>query len=237
MSPMFITAIAGFALTVLALGQVTPSAIEMINAKKFEIGVNREEALMQQIVRFKTITGAYPANIAALVSAGYWRAADNDNGFGSSYSFSIDQTKGVVTVTSAISDATKRAQYINNFRHKLKPTDVGGNNVAKTFIFPNSGSLASPVPVPGSIPVASVAPAAATNTWWYDTSGTVAVLKVSDGSSWRNANSTQSTAPTTDNIVTTLPASGVSGDIKYLYNSTNQTLTSYVRYNSQWVVF
>ena len=247
MSPMFITAIIGFALSVMALGAVAPSLTEMIYAKKVEISISREEALMQQIIRFRAITGAYPTTMADLITAGYWRTADNDNGLGGTYAFVVDGTKGLIAINTTIADATKRAQYINNYRHIFKPVDVGSNLVTTTFIMPSSGNMGAPLPLASVIQASATAPSATLNTWWYDTSGTSAVLKVSDGLAWKEASAGATGGaggggggPTAANIVTSavgLPATGTDGDIKYLYDTNAGTMTSYVWYGTQWIAY
>ena len=239
MSPMFITVVIGFALSVMALGAVAPSMTEMIYAKKVEVSISREEALMQQIIRYRAITGSYPTTMLQLTDNGYWRVADNDNGFGNGYTFAVDSTKGLIAINTTISDATKRAQYINNFRHVFKPVDGGSGAVSTTFVMPSAGSMGAPIPISGTIPVAATAPAAASNTWWYDTSGSTAVLKVSDGFAWKAASS-QSAGPTADNIVTStagLPSTGTAGDVRYLYNAATGSMNSYVWYGSSWVQY
>ena len=235
MPSLFVTALIGLIFTVMAIGAVAPSLMQVFDAKKVEVSINKSESLIQQILRYRAVIGSYPADIATLTSAGYWSATDNSNGFGSVYSFSIDSNKGQITITTTITDSSKKAQYLGNYQHVFKPVDIGSNQVATTFILPSSGSMSPPVPVSGGVPVSATAPSAAANAWWYDTSGTAAVLKVSDGVTWRNANSTQSSAPTVDNIVTALPATGAEGDVKYLYASVTQSMTSYARVGGQWI--
>ena len=221
------------------LAQVAPSISQAIYAKKIEVGIGREEALMQQIVRFRALEGSYPNSITDLIDKGYWRSADNDNGFGGSYSFAVDSNKGQISISTTIADDDQRRQYLNNYRHIFRPVDGGSGVVSTTFVMPTTGSMGAPLAVSGNIPVSSTAPAAATNTWWYDTSGSTAVLKVSDGASWKTANAGGS-GPTTDNIVTSttgLPATGTAGELRYVYNSTSGSMNSYVWYNGNWVAY
>lgn len=242
MSPVLITAILGIVLSVLTLGQVAPSISQMIVGKRVEIGLNREKALMQQIVRYQAVEGTWPATVADLVTKGYWKTSDNNNGFGSGYTFTVDSAKGLITISTTIADATKRAQYLNNYRHVFRPIDVGGGVVNTTFITPRAGAAGAPVPTTGSIPISATAPNAATNTYWYDTSGSSAVLKVSDGVSWMVATTSSSgggiTAPSDSNIIANiaaLPATGATGDIRYVYSAAGNSLNAYVYYNGQWV--
>lgn len=242
MSPLFITTIIGILLAILTLGQVAPSAIQAITAKKVEVGISREDALMQQIIRYNALQGSYPADMTALISGGYWQAADNDNGFGGSYSFTIDGTKGTITISTTIADSTKRAQYLNNYRHTFRPVDAGSGVVTTTFVMPSTNALGAPVGVAGNIPVGSVAPSASTNTWWYDTSGGSAVLMISDGATWKEASlvSASSGGISSSNIVSSvsnLPSSASEGDVYYIYDqATNSLSGSYVYYNGGWVL-
>lgn len=239
MSPLFVSSVIGLALLTVGLSQVSPSVIEAIHARKVEANVSREEALMQQIIRYRAIEGAFPAAMTDLITKGYWKAADNTNGFGGTYSFAIDANKGLISITTAIADATKRALYIGNYRHVFKPVDAGGGNVTTTFIMPSTGALAAPFPPTGAIPVSAVAPSAVTNTYWYDTSGSTAKLMVSDGASWSALDNGVS-APNSSNIVTgvtSLPATGEDGDIRYVYSAVGGgVLNTYVYYNGQWVL-
>lgn len=242
MSPLFVSAVIGLALTALTIGQVAPSISEIFHSANAEIGVSRENALIQQIVRYRDLEGNYPATVADLVTKGYWRTADNDNGYGGNYSFTLDGTKGLITISTTIADASRRAQYISNFRHTFQPVDSGGGIVDTTFVMPTGDVLTTGLPTSNSVAVTASAPSAATNTYWYDVSGSAAVLKVSDGSNW-TATSTGASgggiaAPSAANTVASaaaLPATGDVGDIRYAYDSATATLVSYVWYNSQWV--
>jgi hypothetical protein len=240
MSPLFITTIIGIILAVLTLGQVAPSVIQAITAKKVEVGITREDSLMQQIIRYNALQGSYPADMAALISGGYWQTANNDNGFGGNYSFTINGTQGTITISTTIADDTKRAQYLNNYRHVFRPVDAGGGVVTTTFVMPSTNALGAPIGVAGNIPVGATAPSAATNTWWYDTSGGSAVLMISDGATWKDA-SLSTSGISSSNIVSSvsnLPSSASEGDIKYVYDAATNSLTgSYVYYNGGWVLF
>lgn len=244
MSPIFITSIIGIVLSVMVLGQVAPSMIQSITAKKVEVSISREEALMQQIIRYRALEGVYPADVATLVAHDYWQAEDNSNGFGGTYSFSVDSAKGTLTISTSIADATQRTQYLNNFRHIFTPTS-SGNTVTTTFVMPSTGSIGAPIPVVGSIPTSAVAPDAATNTWWFDTSGESAVLKISDGTTWSETSLGGTgggvAVPVASNIVSGidgLSGSASEGDIRYVYDPDTNSLTgSYVYYNGGWVLF
>lgn len=190
MNPLFITSLIGVALAVLSLGQVSPSVSSQIAAKSVENGVTRENALIQQIIRYRGIEGAYPSTVTDLINKGYWNALNNDNGFGGTFSFTVDAPKGVVTLNSTVSDATRRSQYVSSYKHAFKHADIGGGVVSADIILPSTGSIGAPVANSGSIPVSTTAPDAATNTYWYNTSSGTAVLNVSNGAAWSPAGST-----------------------------------------------
>ena len=241
MSPMLISTVVGLAITVMALGQVAPSVRATLFAKATETGVGREEALVQQILQYRTVEGLYPASVADLVAKNYWRATDNTNGFGGSYTFTIDAAKGLIAVSTTIADPGNRAQYLVSPRHVFKPVEQSGNVILTTFVMPNSNALGSPST--GSIPVSSTAPSAASNTYWYDTSGSTAVMKVSNGSGWLSTTTASSGGGTGAGgiaaaaIVTSandLPITATAGDVRYIYNAANATLDTLTYYNGAW---
>lgn len=238
MSPMLISAILGVAITVLTLGQVAPSISAGIFAKATESGIGREEALVQQILQYRTVEGAYPASVANLISKNYWRTADNTNGFGGTYSFTIDEPKGLISISTTIANAASRTQYVNNYRHVFKPVDQGAGVIMTTFVMPNTSAIGAPLPSTGSIPASASAPSAASNTFWYDTSGPSAVMKVSNGSTWL-ATTTASVAGgiNSKNIsanANELPVTASEGDVRYVYNAASSTLDTLNYYNGAW---
>jgi hypothetical protein len=242
MNPFLITTLIGIVLAVMSLGSVTPSVSNTILAKSVEVGVGREAALVQQIIRFKAVTGSYPNTVADLVSANYWSAADNDNGFGGVYAFSVDPVKNLITVSTTIADAARRAQYLGSFKHAFKPLDLGSGLITTTHVIPSTSGFGAPTPTSGAIPVTATAPDAATNTYWYDTSsGTSAVLMVSNGSTWSLASmgSGGIAAPNASNIVnsvTSLPGTATVGEVRYVYDAASNQLVTYVYYNGGWVI-
>ena len=243
MSPMFISAILGVAISALALGQIAPSISSAIFSKNVDIGMGREVVLAQQILRYKAVEGAYPADVDALIAKSYWSALDNNNGFGGTYTFAVDSSKNQIAISTTIADATNRAAYINHYRHVFKPVDLGSGVVLTTFVMPSAGSIGAMVAATGSIPVSATMPSAASNTYWYDTSGTTPVLKVSDGSTWvATASATTSTgagvaAPSSSNILSSfaaLPVSATTGDVRYVYNAATSSLDTLFYYNGVW---
>lgn len=245
MSPIFISTILGVAITVLTLGQVAPSITSAISSKNIEVGMDRETVLTQQILRYRAVEGSYPATVTDLVGKNYWTAANNTNGFGGSYTFTVDGSKNQIAIRTTIADAANRLKYINNYRHVFKPVDLGAGVVLTTFIIPGPGSIGSVVSATGSIPVSTTAPSAASNRYWYDTSGTTPALKVSDGTTWiATASATSAPAgaagiapPSASNTVAnsaSLPVTATTGDVRYVYNAATSSLDTMFYYNGIW---
>lgn len=247
MSPIYFVSILGVLIAVAGAGAITPSVSNSVKARSVETTIAREHALVQQIIRFRAANGSYPADMNALVSAGFWKAADTPNGFGGAYSFTVDSAKNTITLTSSISDATTRSNYLSSVRHAFAPVHVGSGQVSKTFVIPNKDAAGALLPSPSQIPAQAAAPSPATNSYWYDTSGSTAILKVSNGTGWVASTSQGSSsgggsqgtpAPTSSNIVTgaaSLPSQGQNGDVRYVYDSSNKTMTTVVYFNGSWV--
>ena len=244
MSPTFFTSIIGLVITVLALGGVGPSIYASIAANKVGLGSGREDLLTQQVVRFKASEGVFPADMADLINKGYWSAADNDNGFGGTYSFAVDAAKNQVSISTVIADPVARAQYLSRKR-VFSPIQGANGLVSTTVVLPGGGTSGSPVASAGSILVASAAPNPANANYWYDTSGASPVLRVHDGTNWVKTDAGVSSSgsggvppPSTSNIVTStaaLPASATVGDVKYVYDSANSSLQTMYFYNGGWL--
>ena len=244
MSPVFITSIIGLAIAVLTLGQVAPSIQMAIYAKATQNNLSREEALAQQIILFQDKEGTAPSSVQDLITKNYWRASDNDNGYGSGYSFSLDTAKGILTIDTTIANSAARAVYLGSALHTYKPSEKSAGVVSTTFIIPSRGSVGSQLSVPGRIPASSTAPDPASNTYWYDTSGSSAVMRVSNGSSWLAAavsgssgTGSSSLSLDTSKIVsdpTALPTTANDGDVRYIFNAVSNTLDTLTYYNGGW---
>lgn len=244
MSPTLISAALGVAITVLTLAQVAPSLTAVLNTSTAMTGLSREESLVQHIIQYKALEGVYPATIADMTAKKYWQASDNNNGFGGAYTFLVDATKGIIDISTTIADAKNRALYVNNYRHTFKPVDMGGGVVKTSFIMPSTGAMGAPVQSASTaaIPVTATAPNAASNTFWYDTSGSTAMLKVSDGTKWAATTTVSSgggsaPAPSATTIVASandLPVTATTGDVRYVFNAANSTLDTLIYYNGAW---
>ena len=195
---------------------VAPSVIQQIKTTKVDAQViQTEKAIFEAICRYITLEQSNPTTMNDLITKNYFKATDNNNGFGGAFSFSIDSAKGTVTITTDIADATARAAYINSYKNTFRPTQGSGNYVNTTFVIPTSIMHGNGQFMAG-IPVQSTAPSASNYKYWYDTSGTEAVLKMSDGSSWKsvasNSSSGGGSAPTSLGTITTASSLPVTAD-------------------------
>lgn len=221
---------------------VAPSVIQQIKTTKVDAQViQTEKAIFEAICRYITLEQSNPTTMNDLITKNYFKATDNNNGFGGAFSFSIDSAKGTVTITTDIADATARAAYINSYKNTFRPTQGSGNYVNTTFVIPTSIMHGNGQFMAG-IPVQSTAPSASNYKYWYDTSGTEAILKMSDGSNWKSLASSTfsggSASTKLGQIITSsdLPTTAESGDIKYVYDSISNTIQQYVYYNGNWVL-
>lgn len=224
---------------------VAPSAVQQIKATKVDTQViQTEKAIYEAVCRYITLNASNPTSLNDLITANLFPSASNNNGFGGTYSISIDSTKGTLTITTDIADSTARTAFINSYKNTFKPVQGSGNYVNTTFVLPTSVMHGNGQFMAG-IPVQSTAPSASTNKYWYDTSGTEAVLKMSDGSAWKavsspSSSSTSATSIAASSIVASTTAlsstTGTTGDIKYVYDSASNTMQQYAYYNGGWVL-
>lgn len=225
----------------IALKQVSPSMIDSIKVQKVDTQViQTEKAIFEAIQRYITLEGAHPASMTDLTSKNYFPSTANINGFGGNYSFTIDANRGTVTISTEIADAYARNSFINSYKNTFKPVQGTGNYVNTTFVLPTSVMHGNGQFMAG-IPVQATAPSAAAHRYWYDTSGTVVVLKMSDGSGWKalpNVTSSGVAATSTGTITDsgTLPTvTAEDGDIRYVYDSETNTIQQYIYYNGSWI--
>lgn len=228
--------------TIFAGKQVTPSITEMIKTTKVDTQViQTEKAIFEAVCRYITLKGTNPSTLNDLITEGYFQSSSNNNGFGGTYSFSIDSTKGTVTITTDIADSSVRTAFINSYKNTFKPIQGSGNYVNTTFVIPTAIMHGNGQFMAG-IPVQSTAPSASGYKYWYDTSGTQVVLKMSDGSSWKtvSGSSTSATSVPSSSIVSgtsSLPTTNTNvGDTKFVYDSASNSMQEYMYYNGGWVL-
>ena len=239
--------IAAMVIAGIALKQVQPSLIEGIRAQKVDSQIiQTEKVIFEAVQRYITLEGSNPPDMATLISKGYFPSVANTNGFGGVYSFVIDSSKGTLTVSTDISDSSARTSFINSYKNTFKPVQGSGNTVSTTFILPTSVMHGNGQFMAG-IPIQSTAPSAATYKYWYDTSGTEAILKMSDGTNWKTVASVTSGTSTGGTSATSIgttigttstlsSTTGTTGDVKYVYDAASNTIQQYAYYNSGWVL-
>lgn len=210
--------------------------------------IETEKSLLESIKRYKIIEGSNPTSMNDLNTKGYFPIANNKNGFGETYSFSIDSAKGTVAISTNINDSKLRSSFVNSNKNIFQVTETA-NVVTTNFNIPTTD-----IPDGGDflmgVPIQATAPSASTYKYWYDTSGTQITLKVSDGTNWANAlgssgggsgssNTTSNNGASITSLgsiatLNNLQTTGTNGEIKYVYDSTNNSLSQYTYYNGIW---
>lgn len=236
--------IAGILMIGILAKTVAPSTIQQIKTTKVDTQIiQTQRVIYEAVCRYITLKGTNPASLNDLITAGLFQSSSNNNGFGGTYSISIDSTKGTLIVTTDIADASARIAFINSYKNTFKPVQGSGNFVNTTFVLPMSVMHGNGQFMTG-IPVQSAAPSASAHKFWYDTSGTEAVLKMSDGATWKSvASASSSTGGASPSSLGTIATSGslatttgTSGDIKYVYDSATNSIQQYAYYNGGWVL-
>lgn len=217
------------------------SVITSIFDSKIQGSITKEQAISDQIWRYRALKGVYPSSMNDLVAAGMWVATDNNNGFGNPYSFTVNSTNGTIVITTVVPDAQAKAQYLSHYKNVWKPVDIGNNTLQVTTILPSNSVLAALPGNTSSAVVSSAQPDASSNTYWWNTSGSTPVLEISNGTSWSVAQSTSSgsgvAAPSAANMVSStgsLPATGNVGDVRYVYS--NGSISEYIYTPSGWAL-
>lgn len=230
----------------IALKSIAPSVVDSIKVQKVDSQIiQTQKAIFEAVQRYITLEAANPATMNDLITKNYFPSSANINGFGGSYSFTIDAAKGTLVISTEIADTYARSSFINSYKNTFKPIQGSGNYVNTTYVLPTSVMHGNGQFMAG-IPIQSTAPNASAYKYWYDTSGTEAILKMSDGSAWKTvASVTSGTSSGTSatslgtTIATTSDLSsstGETGDIKYVYDSGSNTIQQYAYYNGGWVL-
>lgn len=232
--------IAAIILGALVMKQVSPSVTDSIKVQKVDSQIiQTQKAIFEAIQRYITLESANPATMDDLITKSYFPASSNTNGFGGSYSFVIDSAKGTVVISTEIADSYARSSFINSYKNTFKPVQGAGDFVDTTYVFPTSVFHGNGQFMAG-IPVQSSAPNAATNKYWYDTSAPEVLLKMSDGTNWKTV-ATTVTAPSTVGSPVLASTGDLSltadeGTIKYVYDSSSDTIQQYAYYGGNWVL-
>jgi alpha-tubulin suppressor-like RCC1 family protein len=164
---------------------VSPSIIDNIKKSKIEIQVvDKQNMLFESICRYIVKEKKNPVDMADLISKGYFLASFNDNGYGGTFSFVLDGYKGTLDISTTIADEKSRFFFINSKKNTFKPIEGVGGLVTTTYIFPTTIMHGEGAYMDG-IPIQQDAPSLETK-YWYDTSSGKAILKMSDGNSWKD---------------------------------------------------
>lgn len=240
----FLPIIATIIMSVIIASTITPSVINKIKSTKVETRtINNQNLIFEAVKRYMTLKVSTPTKIEDLIIEGFIDNKINDNGFGGTYTISIDQNKGTLTISTFIDDIDAQKAFSKSFKNKHIPLQVDTTNEFRTiFILPTTimhgnGQFITGVPIQATPP---------TNTdikYWYDTSGANIILKIFDGTQWKNVLSSSAVKIDPNNIVdnpTDLPTTGVNiGDIKYAYDEISVSIKKYIYMNvngvNKWV--
>ncbi len=179
--------IAGIAMTVILGTQVAPSMIEQIKVRKVEATtINNQEVIFEGVKRYITMKQANPTDLEQVITDGFLDDSVKYNGFGGTYEIEINDTKGLLTIETTITDPKVQEMFLKSFKSKFTPKQVGTSDVFKTtFVIPMDVMHGSGLFMSG-IPVQTDPPNASEYKFWYDTSGSgKAILKISDGVNWK----------------------------------------------------
>ncbi|MDY0179723.1 hypothetical protein [Aliarcobacter skirrowii] len=178
--------IAGIVMTIMVGAQVAPSIVDNIKAKKVEYAtINNQDMIFEATKRYITLTQTNPSSINDLINGGFLDSTKNNNGFGGTYTISVDGTKGILTTSTKIDDPTAQKLFLKSFNNKNTPTQISGtSNFETKYILPTSLMHGSGLFMNG-IPVQATAPDKIKYKYWYDSSGTKVILKMSDGTNWK----------------------------------------------------
>ncbi len=238
--------IMGIAMTVIIGSQVVPSYIEKIKIAKVENQtINNQEVIFEGVQRFITMKQRNPVDLREVVEEGFLNEKVIENGFGGEYTIKIEETKGLLKVRTFIEDKTSQETFLNSFKNKFKPIQIGTNEFETTFVIPMDVMHGSGLFMTG-IPMQTNEPDKNKYKYWYDTNGEEAILKISDGDKWipiskgeNNNKGNGSTSINKDDIVVTNDDlwnfnDAKEGDIKYAYDDTTKSIQEYVYYKNRW---
>ncbi|MDH1976522.1 phage tail protein [Aliarcobacter butzleri] len=193
---ILLSLIVGVAMTAIVGSQIGPNYIEQIKIKKVQTKtINNQEIIFEGIKRYVTIKQIEPNSLQDVINAGYLNPNVNDNGFTGGYTIDVDKAKGVATITTTITDKSVHEAFLNSFTNMSKPSCTGvisnkvcsTNTFKTTFVIPNEVMHGNALLMTG-VPIQATPPDSNIYKYWYDTSGTKVVLKIYDGSSWKEIN-------------------------------------------------
>lgn len=241
--------IAGITMTVILGSQVAPSIIEQIKVKKVEAqAINNQDVIFEGVKRYITMKQKNPTTIQDVINEGFLNSKVNNNGFGESYTISIDDTKGLLKIKTKITDVKAQEIFLKSFKNQFTPERTAvANEFETTFVIPMDVMHGSGLFMSG-IPTQDTPPDLSKYKYWYDTSGKETILKVSNGLAWKKVAGLSGNQISEDVLVDgsgnnytseSLPSQENSqvGDIKYAYDSSTNTIQEYVYSgaNKGWV--
>lgn len=216
-------------------------ASEYVGPKiKNEIGKTvgaKEDAIFSAILSYMQKNSTNPSSMNDLITSGFL-GENLKNGDDGEFSFVVDAIKNTITISSTFTDEAILLAHLNNVTNWIKPVR-SEMTLSKTFIIP-SANQAFLMAYTGATP-----PASGTFSKWYDTSGDAVVLKMFDAatSTWKEFSSgVVSSGTTSTNIGTSILSSKTSligesasdGDIRYVNDSSSNSIVKYTSYNGVW---
>ncbi|MDN5097970.1 hypothetical protein O8C85_05445 [Aliarcobacter butzleri] len=190
---ILLSLIVGVAMTAIVGSQIGPNYIEQIKIKKVQTKtINNQNIIFEGIKRYVTIKQVEPNSLQEVINAGYLDPNVNDNGFNGNYAIVVDKAKGVATITTTITDTSVHEAFLNSFTNMSKPSCTGvisnkvcsTNTFKTTFVIPNEVMHGNALLMTG-VPIQATPPDSNIYKYWYDTSSGKAILKIHDGSSWK----------------------------------------------------
>lgn len=230
--------IAGIIMISITAASVAPSFIEKNRSLKVENKlVSNQQIIFEAIKRYSILNHVVPSNVNDLLIRDYILDEHLDNGFGGRFEFNIDKSKGLVNITTSLSNELAINMFINSLRNTYVPVR-DGNKLTTTFILPTNilhgnGQLNSEIPVGDSPPQDN------TSRYWYDTSSGKATLMMSDGTFengfkvWKKLSMGTDRSKIEEDKIYDSPQDFIDvvaeiGEVRYAYEPITKSLQEYV---------
>ncbi len=237
-----IAVIAALVIGGITLKTVSPSIVAGIQGQVGKNVATQTDSIYNAIVNYISKNGTNPSTMTDLINGGFIASTANNNGDGGTYSFVVDSTKGTAVISTTFSTAAIMQAHLKNYKNSSVPVNTSETTVATTYVLPTSIDQFFVQAYTGA-----TAPSSSQYLRWYDTSGTSVVLKLWDASTstWKAVSTATtgtgggSSATSLGTITTTstlASTTGTSGDIKYAYDASSQTVQQYAYYNGSWVL-
>jgi alpha-tubulin suppressor-like RCC1 family protein len=179
-----IMVIVSLLLSGIVIKTVSPSMIEQIKSNKVETQIiEKQKRIVDSVIRYIKKEKSFPTNMLDLANKGYFLSVFNNNGFGGTFEFTIENNKGLIYISTTITDEKVKSLLINSKKNTFKSYESPTNTIITPYIF-STEILNGNKSHNSSFVAQDNAPDATLNKYWYDTSGEEVVLKISNGSSW-----------------------------------------------------